>query len=80
MNSPSRYRRDIGWIGLATAVTVTILGSMAGGEIGALAQAYGILGAAAAGFLLAGLWVHDTVRSRRTAPRPTGSHREILHA
>jgi hypothetical protein len=53
---------------------------MAGGGVGSLAQGYGVVGVAAAGFLLGGLWLRDSIKARRAAPRHTTRSAEILHA
>lgn len=68
MNSSSKYLREIGWLGLATGLTVTVMGAVSGGELGALAQGYGILGALAAVYMLGGLWLLAAVRRRRSRP------------
>jgi len=67
----TRYLREIGWLGLATGVTVVILGGVSGGEFGALAQAYGVLGSLAAIYMIGGLWLLEAVRRRRARPMAT---------
>jgi hypothetical protein len=62
----SHLLRAFGWIGLAIGLGLIAIGAL-GGDLADLERGYGVLVIATAGYLLAGLWLRDLVRGRRSA-------------